>query len=227
MASLKDAVAKSGDDISHLRPELLVFCAIVALVTNLAPIVANVVATFVAEHDFIADTISDLARGPHKWIMDLGFYLNAAGMMALAVATAHAHLGRVLWSLSILALSLLALVIVMLGLWDDFGQTAPDRDMSIHTRLTFALGPLYLLGPLLMIPGAQRENTAYRWLFLASAALWIALAAAFKLSPTGYDGLLERLAVAATLLWTMPLAVLFLRYGLQARHESDPDAIIG
>lgn len=121
------------------RPELLIVCAIVGLIGAVAPTVLNVVASVVAEHDFVADTISDLGRGPHKWIMDTGFYINAAGLLGLAIASAHAHFGRTGWSVGILCLALAGLVTVLLGVWDKFGG---NGDMSVHTRLTFFLGPL-------------------------------------------------------------------------------------
>lgn len=202
------------DQNDTLRPELLIVCGLAGILGSLAPTVANVIAATVAEHDFTADTISDLARGPHKWIMDTGFYIGAAGYLGLAVAAAHLHLGRVLWSLSIFALLALALVIVLLGVWDDFhteGNNPPG--MTVHTKLTFALGPLYVAGPLLMVRDARRVNRGYGALFVAAAFLWLIFAAAFKLAPNGYDGLLEKIAVLATLLWSLPLAWLFLSDG--------------
>lgn len=190
------------------------------LVGNIAPLVATAAAAATAEHDFLSDTISDLARGPHKWIMDTGFYMNAAGLLALAIGAAHVHLGRAAWSLGLFCLSFLALVIVMLGLWDAFhtGPAAPDT-LSVHTRLSYFLGPLYLAGPLLMARGARRVARIYAWLFVVSAALWAAFAVPYKLAPTSYDGVLEKIAVAATMLWTVPLAWLFLVRGLRRRHR--------
>ena len=77
--------AEQGD-VAGERPELLVFCGLVGLVGCIAPIGAMVWATVVKKHGFVADTISDLARGPHKWIMDGGFYLGAAGLLALVTS---------------------------------------------------------------------------------------------------------------------------------------------
>jgi hypothetical protein len=139
--------------------------------------------------------------------MDLGFYVNAAGLLALAIGAAHAHLGRMAWSLGIFCLSFLALVVVLLGLWDEFhnaGSNAPD--MTVHTKLTFFLGPLYLAGPLLTARGAAGISKVYGWMFIASSASWLILAVAFKLVPTAYDGIFEKIAISATMLWTLPLS---------------------
>ncbi|MBJ3762339.1 DUF998 domain-containing protein [Maribius pontilimi] len=181
------------------------------------PLVAITAGTLVTQHDFIADTISDLARGEQKWIMDVGFYFNAAGLLALAIAAAHAHLGRIGWTVGLFCLSFLALIEVLLGVWDEFGQQT--QDMSVHTRLTFFLGPLYLIGPIAMAGGAGGVNTRYKWLFWISAAIWAVLATAFKLAPNGIDGILEKLAVSGTLLWLVPLSWLFLARGWETTHR--------
>ena len=204
------------DVLSERRPELLLVCGIVALLGNLAPIFAMGIAWTIAEHDMIADTISDLGRGPHKWIMDTGFYMNSAAMLALAIAAAHLHLGRARWSFGIFALALLALLTTMIGLWDAF-HTAQNNPpgMTVHTWLTFGLAPLYLAGPILMADGATRAHGWMKPLFYTSAVLWIVFAVAFKLVPNSVDGLMEKIAVTATYGWTLPMAWLFLRQGLR------------
>lgn len=206
-----------SQDTASLRPELLVVCGAVGFAGALLPNALNLVAASVAEHDFVADTISDLGRGPHKLIMDTGFFINAAGLTALAVGAAHAHLGRFWWSMGILCLLLTALVTVMLGLWDKFGS---DRGMSVHTQITFALGPLYLIGPLVMVPALRSEHPRMAKAFVAAALLWMILATAFKLAPNGYDGIIEKAAVLSTLLWTLPLSWLFWRLGRERSSGS-------
>ncbi|KUF11203.1 hypothetical protein AVJ23_09135 [Pseudoponticoccus marisrubri] len=201
----------------HERGGLLLACGALGCVGTLAPIVAMALALTTAEHDIIADTISDLGRGPHHEIMDTGFYMAACGLIGLAIGAAHAHLGRWAWSLGLFCLAALALIVTLLGIWDAFHDTLDgEKSMTVHTRLTFALGPLYLAGPLLMAQGAANMNGLYRRLFILSAGLWTVFAVAFKLAPDGYDGLLEKIAVTATLLWTLPLGWMLLRRG-QAR----------
>lgn len=201
--------------LAEERPELLTLCGFLGYAGNLAPLPALLLALTLAKHDLIADTISDLGRGPHHWIMDTGFYLNAGGLLALAIGAAHLHLGRWFWSLGILCLALLALVITLLGIWDEFHTVGSETtQLTVHTKLSFALAPLFLIGPLAMARGAAQ---AARWTgtaFVVSALLWAVLATAFKLAPTGYDGILEKAAVAATWGWTLPLSHILLRRGL-------------
>ncbi|MGR3435319.1 MAG: DUF998 domain-containing protein [Shimia sp.] len=203
--------ARSFTDTGEEEGLMLLLCGALGLVGAIVPLVTMVWAAGVAEHDFVADTVSDLGRGPHHAIMDTGFYVNAAGMLALAIGAAHAHLGRMLWTLSVFALALLALNVVAIGLWDAFGRTSEGEGTSVHTWLTFGLGPLYLVGPLAMVPALRPIAPGTARLFVASAVGWIVLATAFKLSPDAIDGGVEKLAIAATLLWTVPLSWLLLR----------------
>lgn len=209
------------------RPELLLACGVMAFAGILLSLALMVAAAILVQHDFIADTISDLARGPRKWIMDLGFYLNAGALLALAIGTAHFHLGRMAWSLGLFCLAFAALIVVLPGLWDEFHTAAQQsQDMTVHTRLTFALGPLYFAGPLLMAAGASRVARRYGWMFSAAAALWLILATAFKLVPTGYDGILEKAAMTATLLWTVSLAWILTTRGYGRLKERTADGWI-
>lgn len=191
----------SATDHTYQR-ELLLLTGALGLLGSIVPNFANLIASALTDHDFIADTISDLGRGRYKWIMDTGFYINAAGLISLSIGSAHAHLGGRLWSLGVISLALLSLVTIMIGLWDQFG----GEDMSIHTRLTFVLGPLYLIGPLVMAKGIAVVAPKLRVVFLVAAVAWIVLATGFKLAPDAYDGIIEKLAVLSTLVWTVPLS---------------------
>lgn len=196
------------------RPELLVLCGLAGIVGMAAPMAILAISSVVAEHDFFADTISDLARGPHKWIMDLGFYVNAAGLLSLAIASAHVHLGRWGWSIGVFLLALTGLVVVLLGLWDKFDASAEaPANWSAHTRLSILLGPLYLAGPLVMARGAAYVSRSYCWLFIVAAVLWIVLAAWYWMAPTAWDGFIEKAALLATMLWTLPLSWLYYSRG--------------
>ena len=215
----KDSRTQENETLDGLRPELLIACGLMGVLGNLAPLLTLVIGNLmVPEQGFFADTISALGDGELHYIMDTGFYLNAGGLLALSIGAAHYHLGRWDWSLGIFALAFLALTVTLIGIWDEF-HTAADNPpgLSVHTKLTFALGPLFLVGPLLMIRGARRVWSGYGPLFIASALLWAVLATIFKLAPNDIDGLFEKLAVAATLLWVLPLSILMVRAGLRVR----------
>lgn len=193
-------------DQQNTAPGLLLFCGLLGILGSFAPTVTMLWASVVTDHKFLAETVSDLGRGPHRFIMDTGFYLNAASLIALAIGTTVLHPGFKRWSMIILTFTFLALTIVAIGIWDAFGQTSDAEGMSVHTRLTFALGPLYVIGPLLMWSVFRAHAPRMAWAFAISAALWIVFATAFKLAPDWIDGGLEKIAIAATLLWTIPYA---------------------
>lgn len=72
-----------------------------------------------------------------------------------------------------------------------------------------------------MARGAANASSSTAIAFYASAVFWAGFAIAFKLSADAYDGLLEKCAVLATMLWTIPLALLMLRSGTAARSDAD------
>lgn len=199
--------------VGHERPELLILCGFLGLAGTLAMSLGVVIVQAIAPgHNPIEDTISDLARGDTAWIMDPIFYLNAAGMLALAIGAAHRHLGRWGWSLGIFSLAGVALVVTLLGIWDEF-NSGPSEDWSVHTRLSTLLFPLYLAGPLAMARGIGRISRTYFWLFVASGVLWPVAALLYFFGPAGYYGLTERIAGAMTLLWLLPLGWHLLAHG--------------
>ncbi len=95
----------------------------------------------------------------------------------------------------------------------------------MHTKLSFLLAPLYLVGPLLMAPAVANLHERLRSVFYISAILWLVFAVGFKIVPTSWDGILEKIAVAATMLWTLPLAWILLVRGYERSHRlSEGDA---
>lgn len=200
------------------RPELLILAGALGIglpiIFTLGILVLQVA---MPDHDPVTDTISDLGRGPHAVWMDTLFYLNAAGHIALALGAAHAHLGRWGWSVGALILTLVALDLVMLGIWDEFGSGSEPGDYSVHTRFAVALFPLYLAGPLSMARGAAGAGRAHGHLFVACALLWPITSLFYFFGPEAIDGITERIAGASTLLWTIPLGWLLLKRGLRAR----------
>ncbi len=105
------------------------------------------------------------------------------------------------------------MIVTLLGLWDEFGATHSGSGMSVHTRISFLLAPLYFVGPILMASAVANLNTRLQVVFFAAAALWLVFATGFKVVPTSWDGILEKVAFMATMLWTMPLAWILLMRG--------------
>lgn len=210
----------AGGQGGGARPELLAVTGVAGLA---GPVIFTVgmlvLGLAIPGHDPLRHAISDLGRGPHGLWGDTLFYVNAGGMVALALGAAHAHPGGRGWSAGVLCLALIALVLVMLGLWDDYRAGAEVEEFSVHIWLSTLLFPLFLIGPLSMMAGAAREGPVAPRLFAASAILWPVLALAYFFGPDAVRGLLERAAGAATLLWSLPLGWLLLSRGRAAARS--------
>jgi hypothetical protein len=145
----------------------------------------------VPNHDWIADTISDLAAGRWEIIMDLALYGFAAGLLAIALAAAHAHLGGLVWSAGVVSLAMLSAVIIVVGARNEYGD-GDSEGVVIHIYLVYALGALFLAVPFCMRPGLDRGHPRARRALTILGALWAVAAPVFLFLPTSFDGLYER-----------------------------------
>ncbi|MDT0683351.1 DUF998 domain-containing protein [Roseicyclus sp. F158] len=177
------------------RSGLLRILAVIAFAGVLALILGVLVAPFVvpAEYNWISDSISDLAAGQGEIVMDVALYGFAGALFALALAAAHSHLGRNGWTAAIFCLVLLAVLVVVIGARNEYGDN-DTGGVVIHTYLVYALGALFVAVPVLMSAGASREIAWARPVLLGLAVLWAISSAIYLLSPDHIDGLTERLA---------------------------------
>ena len=187
-------------------PQFVLVCATVVVLGVLMSAAALVTADFIVEgNDFVSDTISEMAAGQENhWLMDLGIYGLALAVLAAALGCAHVHLGHTRWSLGTGALGLMAFVIFMIGVRDEYGDGDTDGT-TIHLYLVYALGVLMAAAPLLLSPAATGLSHGHVVALRALAILWIVTAPIFFFVPDAWDGLYERGlgAVAAAILLTI------------------------
>lgn len=201
------------------HPHLLVLSGAVALAGAASLVIGVAVASLVVpDHDWMAETISDLGAGPLEIIVDVALYGFAAGLVALAIGAAHAHLGRVGWTAGIFSLSVLAALVVMVGARNEYGDADSDG-FVVHIYLVYLLGGLFALAPFSMARGAGRAHPIYRRLFVGCGVVWTLAAPVFFLVPTSVDGLYERLLGIIALTWTCGLAHLLIRRGRARQVE--------
>lgn len=178
------------------RPGFVAAAGWIGLLGTLAAAVLIVVADVVVpDHDWIADTISDLGAGRMRFVADIGLYCFAGALLACALGAAHAHLGGTGWSAGTVCLGLLALVVFMVGVRDEYGD-GDDEGVVIHVYLVYALGALFAVAPWAMSAGAARESRAAALTCRAVTVLWVPLAPLFFFMPDGWDGLYERMLAA-------------------------------
>lgn len=176
-------------------------CAIFALSILIADFV-------VPDHDWIADTISDLGAGKYEFIVDIGIYAFSAALIAIALLAAHLHLGDRSWSFGLVGFALLALIVFLVGARNEYGDADQDG-VVIHIYLVYALGVLQFLIPLAMAKGAATHSLVHGRILLGLALLWLVSAPAFFFLPTDVDGLYERYLGLIAMATVVTLAHLF------------------
>ena len=200
---------------SEERPDFLKGMGIIGIIGCLifvgAVIVGDVV---VPNHDFVADTISDLGAGQYEAIADAGIYAFSAALIACAMGASHAHLGGDRWSWAVGGLAFLGLIVFLVGARNEYGD-GDDEGVVIHVYLVYALGLLFAVVPWAMSRGAGIMGRGWKIAFRWCAILWALAAPVFFVLPTGIDGLYERGLMLIAVVFTVILASLILLRGRQ------------
>lgn len=206
----------TGHAIDAERPYFLIGLGAMGLLGCVIGIFGVIVAqVMVPDHDWIADTISDLGAGENEIIMDVALYGFAAGIFAVALCGAHAHLGGVGWSGGVVVLALLAAAVVVIGARNEYGDGDSDG-IVVHMYVVYALGAGFFAAPLLMSSGMQQDSTVNRRWLIFLAVFWGLAAPVFFFLPTSVDGLYERgLGLIACAIMAL-LAWMFIQRGRRA-----------
>lgn len=194
------------------RPYLLITLAVIGFMGSAAVISGMFVAqTLVPDYNWVSDTISDLAAGEWEIVMDIALYGFAAGLLAVSLAAAHAHLGGVGWSVGVLSLAVLAALVVVVGARNEYGDS-DNEGVVIHIYLVYGIGALFMLAPLCMASSMGQHHAWAQRALIGLAVAWAILCPVFLLVPTSVDGLLERALglIACAMVCTLS-AVFFLR----------------
>lgn len=146
---------------------------------------------FVPDHDWVSDTISDLAAGPWELVMDMALYGFAAGILATALAASHAHLGKAGWSIGVVSLAVLAALVIVVGARNEYGDS-DSEGVPIHIYLVYGLGLFFFIVPVSMAKGIGEDHGWARRLLIALSIIWGIASPIFFLLPTNIDGLYER-----------------------------------
>ena len=198
---------------------LLVWLGAYAILGCAVFAVSILIADFVVpDHDWIADTISDLGAGRYEFIVDIGIYAFSASLISLALLAAHAHMGGWGWSVGIVGIAILGLIVFLVGARNEYGDNDTEG-VVIHAYLVYVLGLLFTVVPWVMSSGASRAGGVYGLTLKITSVVWALSAPVFFFLPTGIDGLYERYLGLIAFVMVITLAVLFIRRGrkLQAR----------
>lgn len=98
--------------VTNHAPQLMVCLAVYAIIGFVALASSILVADVVVpNHDWIADTISDLGASRYEYIVDIGIYAFSGSLIALALLSSHQHPGDWRWSSGFVGLALLGLIV--------------------------------------------------------------------------------------------------------------------
>ena len=195
------------------EPMLMIGLGYFAIVGCVIFVVSILIADFVVpDHDWIADTISDLGAGQYEFIVDIGIYAFSASLISIALLAAHVHMGGWGWSAGILAFALLGLITFLVGARNEYGDN-DSEGVVIHIYLVYALGALFFMAPLLMAKGVARASDRYRFVLIALAVLWAVSAPVFFILPDTVDGVYERYLGLIAMAIVITLAGFFIRRG--------------
>lgn len=204
---------ETGEAKVQERPELIVLLGWYAIIGCVIFSGMILIADFVVpDHDWIADTISDLGAGRYKFIVDIGIYAFSASLISIALLAAHVHLGNWRWSFGIVGFTVLGLIVFLVGARNEYGDN-DNEGVVIHSYLVYALGLLMVVLPWSMSDGARRCGAIYGKVLVGLSVLWTISAPAFFILPTDVDGLFERYLGVIAMTAVITLAMLFLKRG--------------
>ncbi|MEL6644894.1 MAG: DUF998 domain-containing protein [Pseudomonadota bacterium] len=206
---------------------LLRICAALALLGTVLLIGSNVVGSLLVErHDWVADTVSDLAAGRLEYIQDIGLYGYAAGLLALSLALSHVRMPSHRWTIAALGLGVVALLVTIIGARNEYGD-GDSEGVEIHIYLVYALGVAFTVVFFAAAPGLTRLRAGLGTLSYGCGVLWTIGAPIFFLLPTAYDGLWERGLGLITCVWVVAVGWAVWRLARPAKDATIVREVVG
>ncbi|MEW9919704.1 DUF998 domain-containing protein [Marimonas sp. MJW-29] len=207
-------------DHQYLAPGFMATLVWLTVLGAIGLVGGNIVGSIVVpNHDFVADTVSDLAAGRYEIIQDVSLYGFAISLVALGLASAHVHNGVTRWSLLTFCLVLLALCVVIIGARNEYGD-GDNEGIVIHIYIVYVLGILFTAVFALMAMEGGRIASFMRPLSWICLALWAIAAPIFFILPTEWDGIWERGLGIITVVWTLGYAIALRQFAQEHRDET-------
>lgn len=189
-----------------LSLRFLTVLAWLALAGGIALIAGNVVGSaIVPNHDWVSDTVSDLAAGRYEIIQDIALYGYAGTLAALALSCAHLHGGSWHWNALTFALMLLAVCVIIIGARNEYGD-GDNEGIVIHSYIVYAMGALFVAAFVLAARIFRTNEVLFTKISWVCAGVWAFGAPVFFIMPTAYDGAWERGLGVVAVIWTSAFA---------------------
>jgi hypothetical membrane protein len=206
--------AKNSRDVPDMpcaplpeHPHILLGMVFIAFAGMIIFPISILIADFVVpDHDWIADTISDLGAGKYEFIVDIGIYAYAASLIACAVAASHAHLGGRGWTMGIYGLIAAGLIVFLIGARNEYGD-GDDSNWHIHVYLVLAVYVIFSVIPWSMSSGMAAMRPVLGRIAKGVTIVWVPLAPLFFVFPNEIDGVYERALGLVTFVFVAALAL--------------------
>lgn len=198
---------------------LLRRCGIVGLIGCAGVILGNIAGVLIYErHDWIADTISDLAAGPWGWIQDVGLVLLGFALAACALGLRVWRLGGWRRTVVVVGLVLLAVDVAVIALHNEYGDADSNHGkFVIHSYAVYGLGIIFAAVCWAAARPLGEVGRGWRRFSYGIAIVWLVAAPVFFVTPTAWDGLYERILALIFIIWVAGVSWLLLRRG-QGHH---------
>lgn len=214
---MTDAVRR--DSQQRRDPHLLIGAGGIALFGSVCLLIGNIVGSIVVpNHDWVADTVSDLAAGRYEIIQDVALYGYAAALIACALGAAHFHAHSLRWNAGILSLAILAVCVVVIGARNEYGDN-DNEGVVIHIYLVYALGLLFTVLFAAMGRDMGVVHAIYARISYGCAVAWGLGAPIFFMLPTSFDGAFERGLGIITMVWVCTFGCMLIQV---ARRDPKP-----
>lgn len=163
--------------------------------------------------NFVANTVSQGAAGPHAVWVDVGLTVQGIGLVAIAAGLHHWRIGRnprFVAGCGVLALT--GLSVILLAWRNAYGDGEPGG-VVFHKPLTLVIGLLFASALGLLAKELGELDTGYfRFSFIAAGA-WLIAWPAFIVTPEAYNGAVERIAGFTMITWMVIAGRLLMRRG--------------
>ncbi|MDF1727229.1 MAG: DUF998 domain-containing protein [Sulfitobacter sp.] len=197
--------------------------AVIAALGTAALLIGNIVGSIVVpDHDWISDTVSDLAAGRYEIIQDVALYGYAATLLALGLAAAHLHTGAANWGWMSVILVVLAAAVIVIGARNEYGD-GDNGGVVIHIYVVYLLGALFAGIFALMAVEGGRFDFPMQQVSWVCLVFWAIGAPVFFVMPTKYDGAWERGLGVVTMVWCLAFALALWREAAEVRPSRARD----
>lgn len=194
-------------------------CGLIAVLGAVLAVAGDIITVRLNDQiNFIANTVSEGAAGPHSIWVDLGLSAEAAGLAAIGWGLYSWRGEGLRFKAGCAALGLTALIILAIAWHNAYGDGEPSA-FVIHEPLTLVMGLLFAAALGLLAKDLGEMDTGYfRFSFIAGGA-WILVWPAFVISPEAWNGAVERVAGFTLVVWMVIAGRLLMRRGRGERLD--------